>query len=86
MKMPIELLVKLESHTKLEPANLVEEITLEVDKKVCFDTTLNNVIKEELVNILKCKIITFAWHLEEVLPELNYPPLEKLAFTLWFQQ
>lgn len=66
MTMSIDFLKKPESYIKPKSADPVEEIMLQADKRVCFDIALNNAIKEELVNLLKSKIITFAWHPEEV--------------------
>lgn len=40
--MPIDFLEKPESHTKPEPIDLDKEIKLEVEKKICFDTTLKD--------------------------------------------
>lgn len=66
MTMPINLLEKSKSNTKPKPVNLVEDIILEAYKKVRFGTTFNNAIKEELINLLKSRITTFAQHLKEV--------------------
>lgn len=47
--MLIDLLEKLESHTKPEPIDLVEEIKLEAKKKVHFGSTLDGKVKKEYV-------------------------------------
>lgn len=44
--MPIALLEKLDSHTKTEPRDLVEEILLEADKKIRFETVLSSTVKD----------------------------------------
>lgn len=64
--MPSDLLEKPNSHTKSESANSVEEVLFKTDKKVRFETTLNSIVKEELVKLLKYRIMTFAWDLEDV--------------------
>lgn len=65
--MLINLLEKPNFHSKPEPVDPMEEVLLEADKKVHFGTTLNNMVKEELVNLLKCRTTTFAWHPEDVI-------------------
>lgn len=58
--MPFDLLEKLESFTNPNLADPIEEIILEHDKKVHFGATLNDDIKEALINLLKSRIMTFA--------------------------
>lgn len=64
--MSIDLLEKPDSHSKLELVDPAEEVTLEANKRVHFETALNNTVKEKLVNLLKHRITTFAWNIEDV--------------------
>lgn len=48
------------------PANSMEEILLKVDKKVRFRIILSSVVKDNLVNLLKRRMTTFVWYLEDV--------------------
>lgn len=45
--MSIDLLEKPKSYLKLKPVDLVEEVLLEANKKVCFGTALNNTVKKK---------------------------------------
>lgn len=64
--MSIDLLEKPDSHSKLELTDPMEEV-LEEDKKVHSGIAINNMGKEEQVNLLKRRITTFIWYLEDVI-------------------
>lgn len=64
--MPIDLLERLESHIKLEPADPVEEVQLSKDQKVRFGTALINETMTRLKEFLMCRVATFAWSPKDV--------------------
>lgn len=45
----------------------MEEILLEADKNVHFGIVLNSLVKDNLVNLLKCRMIIFTWYLKDVI-------------------
>lgn len=44
----------------------MDEVLLEVDKKVCFGTALNSIVKDDWVNLLKRRMANFVWYQEDV--------------------
>lgn len=58
--MPISLLEKPDFHIKSEPVDVVEEVQLGIDKKLRFEIALNGKIMNRLIELLKCRVTTFA--------------------------
>lgn len=57
---PIDLLKKLDSHTKPEPTVLVEEVQLETNKEVRFGITLGSEVRDTLLKLLKHRMTIFS--------------------------